>query len=281
MANSTMRIKYWVNTKFANWLRGTDKPTSNTASDWVNWHNLASATHPFRYWLAENLLGKLQRWGYAPIDKYYDFIHYIKNRWIINSHALTSSSAHIKRGHWCDLSNRILPCLFDELVDFVEIEIAATNLWSVDNKEKYQISWQDKLPWNTWRSAELGVEYLEWMGGLVNEPGYCHKKDVGKPTSHALAAKEILDLYYWWKEEYPNREDPGLLSGWIEYCAQRRTKSKGESIFHILDHDNATSAEKSQIKQMLDKEKKIEEQYKKEEEQMMIRLIKVRSYLWT
>jgi len=245
-----MRISYWVNTKFADWLRGTNKPLANTASGWAKWHDLASTTHPTRYWVAEVLLGKLQRWMYTPMDKYHDIVHYIKNRWILKSHALTSSPDYIKRGHWCDLSNRILPCLFNELVDFVEIEVAITNLWCSDNKEKYQPTWKDKLPWNTWRSSELGVAYLEWMSSLVNEPGSCHAKDVGKPTVHALAAKEILDLYYWWKEEYPNREDPGILPGWTEYCTQQRLTSNGNSIFYIFDDSRKTTAEKEQIRKI-------------------------------
>lgn len=276
-----IRSNYWANSKFANWIRGTDKPSSSTTSGWAQWHKLAADNHPLRYWLAEEVLGKLQRWAYKPAEQYSDIKHYIKNRWISKSHALTSSSTHIKRGQWCDLSDRFLPCLFDELVDFVEIEVAIMHLWCADNSEKYQVTWKDKLPWNTWRSPELGVAYLEWSADLVHDPGSCHPNNVGKPTPHALASKEILDLYYWWKEEYPNREDPSELSGWSAYCRQKKSESNGRTIFSMFDNDNKTPAEKAQIRRMFDAEKKIERQYKKEDEQMMIRLIKVRHYLWT
>jgi hypothetical protein len=52
-------------------------------------------------------------------------------------------------------------------------------------------------------------------------------------------------------------------------------------LFDFLDNENETPEERVEVMQMLDKTHEIEKQYNDQDEEMMIRLIKIRQSLWT
>ena len=114
---------YWTCSKFADWVRGTPKGEAKTSEGWDNWHKLAGQSK-IRYWLAEEGLDYLQKVVFYVPDTLYSIKYYINNRWVTKTHALTAHPRDIKPGRWCDVGNRFLPCLFNELVDFVEVELA-------------------------------------------------------------------------------------------------------------------------------------------------------------
>jgi hypothetical protein len=276
------RSNYWSCGKFADWLRGTAKLKAGTGKEWRLWKEQAKSTHPIRYWIVEEGLDYLQNFVNWPSDRINDVRYYINNRWISHTHRLTAHPSNIKPGTWCDVGNRFLPCLFNELVDFVEIEQAWHYcIWSDDNKTKFDVPWYRKgwLRLRTWRCAEAGLEYLRWaselkiddsMGVEPGEEGY------GEPTYQAKAAKEIIELYTWWKEIYPNRPDVYDASGWTAYGEMRRNKG-----YDFFDMDDKTEDEASMCRTALDKSREIEKAYADEDEAMMIRLIKIRESLWT
>jgi hypothetical protein len=178
------------------------------------------------------------------------------------------------------VGNRFLPCLFNELVDFVEIEQAWHHcIWSDEAKTEFEVPWWRSgwLRWRTWRCPEAGIAYLEWAKTLTNEEfldeGEKHKAE---PTYQAKAAIEILELYYWWKNVYPNRPDPYDVSGWTAYCELRRANG-----YHLLDMEDKSPEEAKMSKDSLDALHSLEAQYTQEDEDMMIRLIKIRESLWT
>ena len=119
-----MRTTYWSCTKLANRIRGKKKPLAATSEDWDVWHKEAKQAHPIRYWIAEEALDKVQAFIWWPVDKIYSVKYYINNRWVTRTHALTAHPRDIKPGQWMDVGYRFLPCLFNELVDFVEVELA-------------------------------------------------------------------------------------------------------------------------------------------------------------
>ena len=273
---------YWSCTPFADWIRGTKKLSMGTSEEWDSWNTSAQMKHNFRYWLAEELLDDIQDFVTWPVRTLYNIKYYINNRWVTRSHALTSHPRDIKPGNWCDVGNRFLPCLFNELVDFVEIESA----WS-------HIAWGDKEArakydppfwasgwwrWRVWRSPQAGLDHLEWAMALTNEEWLEEdKKGEAVPTSQALAAKEIKELYTWWTVTYRNRPDAYDASGWTEYCEASRIANGGRLNF---------SGDKSpELKVMSDKShtllQEIEEAYRKEDEDMLIRLVRIKDALWT
>ena len=276
-----MRSHYWTIGKFADWVRGTPGPGALTSEGWDAWHTKAQAAHPIRYWIAEEGLDHLQKFVYYIPDKLNDVRYYINNRWVSHSHALTAHPRDIQPGNWSDVGNRFLPCMFNELVDFVEIEQAWHHcIWSDDMKTKYDVPWYRKgwLRWRTWRSAEAGMEYLRWAETLTNEEfleeGEKHKAE---PTYQAKAAKEIIQLYTWWTVTYRNRLDPYEASGWTAACEASRIANGGRLSFSG-DKDPVLKKASDKAHKLL---QKIEADYEKEDEEMMIRLIKIRGSLWT
>jgi hypothetical protein len=279
-----MRSHYWSCSKFADWIRGTPKLGAGTSEQWDEWDRKARGYSPIRYWLAEEGLDYMQKVVYFIPDKIYEIKYYINNRWITRTHALTAHSRDIKPGTWSDVGNRFLPCLFNELVDFVEIELAWWNIVWGDKEEhkKYNAPfWASGwFRWRTWRCPQAGLDNLEWQRKLVwNEEELLDKTDprYGKPTPQAVKAQEILDLYKWWTTTYRNRPDPHDASGWTEYCEASRLANGGKLSW---------SGDKTpELKKMSNKAhkllRKIEADYEKEDEDMMIRLIKVRHGLWT
>jgi hypothetical protein len=279
--------KYWSCTPFADWLRGTAKLQAGTAEEWDEWTTTAKMKHNFRYWLAEEFLGNLQDFVTWPTRKMYDLKYYINNRWITRTHALTAHRRDIKPGEWRDVGNRFLPCLFNELVEFVEVELAWWQIAWCSDKEvlaKYKTPFWAKGWWRvrTWRCKQAGLDNLDWQSKLRwaedegFEPG---DERIGQLTPQAKNAQEILDLYKWWTEVYHQRPDPHDASGWTEYCARKR-KEYGETGLGFMK-ESADPDTRALGDTALKKTQEIEAAYEAEDEEMMIRLIKVRNSLWT
>lgn len=276
-----MRSNYWSIGKFADWLRGTPKLKCGTSEEWDAWYAESAKAHPIRYWITEEGLDYLQKFVYYIPDKLNDVRYYINNRWVSRSHSLTAHARDIRPGAWCDVGNRFLPCLFNELQDFVEIEQAWHHcIWSDEAKTKFDVPWYRSgwLRWRTWRCPEAGLEYLRWAETLTNAEFLDDdKKHEAVPTYQAKAAKEIIELYTWWTTTYRNRPDAYEASGWTEYCEAARLANGGKLSFS----SDKTPELKKMSNVAMKKLRKIEAAYEKEDEAMMIRLIKIRQSLWT
>ena len=155
---------YWSCSKFADWLRGTTKLKVGTAEQWHEWEIRAKKDYPVRWWLAEEGLDRIQNFIMWPTNKIYDLKYYINNRFITRTNSLTAHKRDIKPGSWCDVGNRFLPCLFNELVDFVEVELAWWHLaWNEEERPKYQAPWW-AFGWfriRTWRCPQAGLDNLK------------------------------------------------------------------------------------------------------------------------
>lgn len=252
---------YWSCSKFADKLRGIPKPEYETGKGWTEWRTNAQFLHPIRYWFVEEFLDKFQDMLYYPIDKLYSVKYWILNRFVTKTHALTSN---LKRGEYWEYDTRILHCLFDELVNFVEIEKAWMQVYChKDKRDQYHVPGY-ALGWfrtRTWRCPEAGIDYLTWES---TDPQL-----IGSPQ--AESARTILELYHWWKNVYPNRVDPMDASGWSEYC----------SISSYSWDSERTEEEENIVKEMLRVTTDIEEKYFKEDTEMLIKLINIRTSLWT
>lgn len=276
-----MRNHYWTCSKFADWIRGTPKGAAKTSEGWDEWHKLAGQSR-VRYWLAEEGLDYLQTIIFYPTDKLYELKYYINNRWVTRTHALTAHPRDIKPGTWSDVGNRFLPCLFNELVDFVEVELAWWHIaWNSEEREKYKAPWWSSgwFRWRTWRCPQAGLDSLEWQRNLRWTEEECgpDSENVGKLTPQAIKAQEILDLYTWWTQTYRNRPEPMEASGWSAYCEAARLANGGKMSFSSDKTPELAKMSKIAMKKL----HKIEADYEKEDEAMMIRLIKVRHGLWT
>jgi len=275
-----MRNNYWSCSKFADWLRGTPKGGAKTSDGWHDWEVEARRYHPVRYWIAEEALDAIQNFIWWPVDRIYDVKYYINNRFVTRTHSLTAHVRDIRPGTWCDVGNRFLPCLFNELVDFIEIETAWSHIaWDKEAREKYKAPFWAAgwFRWRTWRCPQAGLDHLDWAMTLTDEEfleeGEKHKAG---PTGQAIRAKELKELYIWWTTVYPNRPDPHDASGWSAYCELKRLQNNGD-LFGSKDTPELKKASELALEEL----RRIEEEYDKEDTEMMIRLIKARDSLWT
>lgn len=243
-----MRHSYWTCSNFADSVRGTKKPYALELHKWDEWHENAKASHPIRYYIAEEFLGTLQDIVYYIPDRINDARCYFKNRFIVRGHALTASPDDVKPGDWCDLTARLLYCSFNELVNFVEIECAWMNVVFSKEKKTELPFWHriNVFRWAEWRSKEAGLSYLTWASKLLHDESWGYKPDseeYGTLTDQARSAIEIMELYNWWTVIRKQRPDP------------YRDKT-----------DNPFLLEKT---------------YDDEDTEMLVRLVKVRQSLWT
>jgi len=252
------RIHYWNCSNFADFVRGEKKPFALEWGKWEEWKKEQRNKRPIRFWLAEELLPKLQDLTLFPIDIYRDIKHYIANRYKTKTHYLKTG---LKPGNYYDLDYRILHGLFNELVDFVEIEYAHMAKWT--NKKK-------TYKFKNGRCEQAGVDYLNWACYLkYGKKSYGIDKSnpkYGKPTPQALAAIKIQELYNWWKDR-PNRVEPMVAAG-LDWDKQKEDN---------LLCGKISRKELSSFKKL----EKIEADYEKEDTKMLIELIKIRGHLWT
>lgn len=186
------RIHYWNCSKFADLIRGSKKPLVLEWKQWDKWKDKQQKERPIRFWLSDTLLNKLQDIVYYPSDLYNAVKTYIHNRYISKIHYLKTG---LKPGEYCDLDHRILHGLFNELVIFVEVELAHLSKWKKDKGFKFVNG----------RSKEAAYDYFDWASNLRYN---------GKLTDQAKASKKIKKLYEWWTIERPNRQDPYLTVNW-------------------------------------------------------------------
>jgi hypothetical protein len=240
------RFNYWSCSKLADKIRGTNKPEIGLTSEgWEEWNNIAKSKHPFRYYIAEELLNDIQDFFCFPKDVCKVIRNYINNRYVHKTHYLKTG---LKPGEYYEFDFRMLHGLFNELVDFVEIEKA--HMCSITNNDESK-----KYKFKKGRCIEAGLDYLDWESKLT------HKDEL---TQQAESAIKTLKLYNWWKNRI-NRPDPMDESGWSDYCDNKEYRSK------ITDEG----------REKLNKLQELEEKYDQEDEDMMIELIKIRRSLWT
>jgi len=165
--------------------------------------------------------------------------------------------------------------MFETLVDFVETEKAYMFMWTAKKADRRLFPLTYRFPalrifrWTSFRSREFGMKYLKWESSLTEEdcPG------------QATQAKEIIDLYTWWKDIRPTRIDPHDLPEWVQYCNHKRNQRADED--SLLSYDERTPDEQVRVGELLDRMHNIEREYDQEDQEMMIRLVKIRKHLWT
>lgn len=274
-----MRSNYWSTSKFADFVRGTPTLECGTSEEWRNFEKEAKEKHPFRYWLAEKGIDAVQDFVMFIPDKLYAIKYWFLNRFVTKTHQLTST---LKRGQWHEFDERVLHCLFTELVNFVEREVSWKNI--ICDKEaaiRYNAPWHS-FGWfrlRTWRSPEAGLDYLDWETTLIKDESWGLSKDdpeYGKKTPQAETAEKVSRLYHWWKYSRPNRPDPYEVSGFNSIF-----DSDIKEDFWGWASRTETEEERNKRTKSSNMVDEIEKKYQDEDTKMLIELIKIRSSLWT
>jgi hypothetical protein len=302
-----MGSRHWSSSDLVDWLRAKvfkiEKPTALGWGEWDDWYHEVKTNHPIGYWVTETLPDLLEKIPAHSIDYLDNVRHYVSN-YRYGTHCLTSN---LPRGKWAEFETRILHSLFDSYVDFIEIETAGSYLaWS--DKEtiaKYKIPFWYRHRWLDWgkkfRCPEAGLDHLRWEMTLDQpDPNDPNSGPNGSSPHQAVAAREKMELYTWWKVIRPTRgsswEETGFQKFWDDmdkkYGSEfedepgkgsgkgRRGRRRG-SWLGLGGKSTMTAAEKRKYKALSKAADDLQQQWTDEDEMMMIRLIKVRQTLWT
>lgn len=287
--------RYYADAPFFRWLRKDvfkiSKPGALEWGGWAIWNDELKAQRPFAYFMTETLPDWLEKPAEWIIDPIYAVKYYIVNRWVDKTHVMESN---LEKGKWHEFEERLLHCMFDELVNHVEIEMAWSHIaWSSkEERAKYRTPWY-AAGWfrtRTWRCPQAALDHLHWEQSLVwkaEEVGE-DSELVGKRTHQAERADEILALYTWWKEVRPNRGDAWDVTGfrafWESMDAKYDDPDGEKSSWMSFKRNNdkkltpEEDAEYWRLHKLVDAQ---EEAWEKEDEDMMVRLVKIRRALWT
>lgn len=284
------RGSYWSNGKFANWILRTftdiKRPKSATMQEWRVWKKDFRTRYPRVYWFVEHFLDEAQDIFMWVSDRLSDLRYWGYNRFVSQPHLLKT---RLKPGTYYDLDTRMLHGMFESLVDFIEIEKAWHHVvWNREEWQKYNVPWYKRVPywmrWKEWRCPEAGVAHLLWEMSLTNDYEWLPEEErAGQPgygdeTPQAEAAHAQFELYRWWKEVRPTRPDPMDEGGWSAYCRYADGKYGDDWLGR---EESDTDEERQMAKSALDKTHEIEAAYEAEDEEMLVRLIRIRGSLWT
>lgn len=242
-----------------------DPPGSMTSKGWRLFNKEYEERAPIRYWFEHTFKYSTLmpvKWKY---EKIHDWIRYrTYDRYHIVDTGLEPS--------YYDPTTVILHVNFNILKEFVEVEQAWSKyLWSGEYKET--ASWCEKhMPFYRrvypFRRPDLGVKHFEWAATLDDPALPPHERC----DHQAVAAREILVLYKWWVEDRPARKE-------IEHVSH---DDQGLGMMSSLDDDFDREAPdfKAHVASM-DAASKQEEDWNTEDEEMLVRLIRIRRSLWT
>jgi hypothetical protein len=161
--------------------------------------------------------------------------------------------------YW-DKDTILLYAVMQLVVDFVEIECS---FMEIDAPYTLRQRINFKLPWclksdEVYRNRELGLRHLKMLEETYQD----------MLVNPSEAPKAIREVYLWWKDVRPNRIDPDVASGLIDY-ANNNPNAR-----------NYTSPDKVADK-LIKRTVKIEQQYEKEDTEMLNKVIKYRGFMWT
>jgi hypothetical protein len=265
-----MRNNYWscssVSKFIRDWCGAPKKPEAASTDGWDAWEEDFKSNHKVVYWFTEEFLNTLQDVICWPIDKLRDIQMYIINRFVDKIHYLPT---RLPPGKYYEIDDRVLRGMFETLVDFVECEKAHMELICSpkDNKAPWWYNFRGTR-WKHIRSRELGMKYLNWEMALDQGE---HDENYFNGSEQAGQAREVVALYTWWKDVRPNRPNVHEASGWHDICNKR----------DIFSNKERTEEEELAITNSLNKLHQLEQMYNDEDEQMMIRLVKILKGLWT
>jgi len=263
-----MGIKFHRNPTERRWFEKIARrfilpPHPPLAMAWDGWRKRESrlkSSFPIRFFIWETLP---DIWNYkirSPINRARNWVRFRTwDRYHIVDTGLEPN--------YYDPDHRMLHANFQILVDYVEIELAAMNLAMGDGDdllENMSTNWKlnkfrklfRKFRRNSERLPEEGLKHLDW------EIVECKHSN----PSQSESAKEKKYLYLWWTVWRNEREDP--LSSPLIWDQDDMTtdlsailKGKNRSQYRLSD--------------------RMETFYLNEDNEMLMRLVKIRNSLWT
>ena len=124
----------------------------------------------------------------------------------------------------------------------------------------------------------LLTEFVEKEAPLDGKPDFV-EVDWDSDDGHKHARAEMIEIYKWWKN-YDNRMDE-IDNTRMAWHNRVRSHMKNDDLREYFGNMRIFEKEDPEIRILFNKTTELEEKLEKEEEDMMIRVIKIREYLWT
>lgn len=253
---------------------GIECPYAMTSDGWDEYKAKYKQEHPIMHFVFEVFIWNIELFLYRYLtNPWTEFWYGLRQRFIC--HPTEVKIQGLSRYQYHDPSEILLHANFQVLVDFVEWEVG------VHSRPKWYKNFRE-IPilgyfMPTIRTPEEGLKHLEWESKLVHDKDWGYEEgheNWGKPVEQALNAMEKRDLYLWWKNARPIRIDPMDASGLSKWYDDKRLA--GKKIF-----GKKTDEEQSAYRILSDECQRIEKMYNDEDENNLIRLIRIRQSLWT
>jgi hypothetical protein len=279
-----MTTRHWSSSAPFTWLRKKvfkiEKPYALGWGEWEEWDNNLKKTRPFANFVTEVLPDWLELIPKHTIDHLDNVRIYVRNR-VNGTHLLNST---LERGKWHEFEERLLFASFDSYVDFIEIETANSHIAWGDKEEtkKYNVPFRTRNRWFNWggpfRCPQAAIDHLKWEMTL-DQP------DPTDPNHHpspyqAKAAREKMELYTWWKVVRPSRGGSWDNTGFQAFWTSMDEKY-GDGWMGLGGKKLMNAAEDRKYRKLSKASEDLEEQWHQEDEDMLIRLAKLRRSLWT
>lgn len=238
--------------------------------------------------LIKKLLRKFKYYARYPLQSFKDLERYIAYRTYDNYRVV---KADLPAGFY-EPGDLLLPISFALLKKFVEVNLAYQALWSHEDKAPKWLKISEYLPsplsdiiTPDLVSRELGMLALEdQIESIQKDNMYSpqHREE------HLHTWKEIKELYIWWTDLRPKRGEPGDVSGFYEICETLRIKNGNVHKFIPIAGSTCKSmqfsgsaADYKAYSDASDRMWEEEKRQNKEDEEMLIRLVKIKEHLWS
>jgi len=145
----------------------------------------------------------------APFSWIRNANYWFKYRFI-NEHKYNLVDTGLEPGYY-EVDERMFHACFNLLVQFIEEETSWKHLICSDKEMKKRPWWMTLKRYCRKNRVKLGLGHLEWAQGLaveMDENGdnvFDSPLQINYPGSQGWAAKEMKELYFWYKEIYPKR----------------------------------------------------------------------------
>jgi len=189
-------------------------------------------------------------------NRYLTIKYYISHRTYNRQHIIRTGLGP----GFSDVVEKMLYTNFTMLVDFIEIE-KAWMYYIFNQRGVHPYPWYMRQ-FKKFRSKEYGLAYLAWEMSL----------DDAINKRQRQSAQEQLELYTWWTHIRPNRIDPYDHPEYVDILNSRSKLEPNQKGYDI---------QSTEIRRVTKMVIQIEEDQEKEDNNMLVRLVKIRQGLWT
>lgn len=239
-----------------------DMPEAATAEDWDAWDEKSKKEHPIKWFVSDTIPDTFGSYVSWPLERKYSALkqRVSEKRWKIVPRRLD-------KWQWHETDELVLHSAFELLEEFIIEEKSHMLHWSHDDlppakDEKTKIKY--------------AMEYLDWEISLCSKTDLMHSPNC-KEDSQSNIAKEAKELFIWWYNERPKRIDPYENEYYAQYTEMRKSRNAPD---FTLSHKDDTKEESKIYQKAMDLATELEEQYNKEDDENLIRLMKIRRGLW-